>query len=344
MVTVMKRVNRRGRFSIACLLALVLPAQASHLPLFDDHAVLDVTLSGPVERVIEDKSGSEEHDFTLSIDGREQDLEIRIRGQSRIELCDFPPLRLDFPRKRNDEGVFAGQNKLKLVTHCSSSGRSQESMLREYLAYRMLNLLTEASYDVRLLRITYAETERRGSSREPRYAFVVESAENLAHRIGGAPMETSGVAKPLLDQQQLATVNLFQYLIGNVDWSLAAAVAGEACCHNGDLFYIKGRYVVVPYDFDLSLLVDARYDMANSSKRLQTLRYRKHVGYCMDRDTLEAALEDIVAKREAMMAVIESLPEVDQGQLKRTVKFLDEFFEEADKESKFLKRFERDCL
>lgn len=332
-----------GFLAAAGLLLIALAASASHLPLFEENTVLEVTLSGPLERVISDKSGKDEYPFALSVAGIEQDLDVRIRGQSRIRLCDFPPLRLDFPLSRNDAGVFAGQNKLKLVTHCSSSGRSQENLLREYAAYRMLNRLTDASYDVRLLRISYVETGRRAPARPPRYGFVVESSENLAHRLGGAPIAVQGIVMPALDQRRLAIVNLFQYLIGNIDWSLAAAEAGETCCHNVDLFYVNGKYVLVPFDFDLSKIVDARYEPDASAARLQTVRYRKHVGYCVDRATMAAALDEIHAQREPILAEFQALPGVNPKQLRRGVRFLEEFFEAAADDAKFLDEFERDC-
>mgnify|MGYP000662252091 CR=1 FL=1 len=61
-------------------------------------------------------------------------------------------------------------------------------MLREYLAYRLLNAMTDLSFRVRLLEVTWVDSdERRG--RMVRSAFLIEHRNRLAARIGMEPRE-----------------------------------------------------------------------------------------------------------------------------------------------------------
>ncbi|MFB3056271.1 MAG: hypothetical protein ACE1ZQ_03795, partial [Ignavibacteriaceae bacterium] len=65
--------------------------------------------------------------------GAVQRLNIKIttRGHSRLESCNFPPLRLIFDPEKSRSTVFEGQRRVKMVTQCKSgcSKRSGDSIL-----------------------------------------------------------------------------------------------------------------------------------------------------------------------------------------------------------------------
>ncbi|MCJ7815624.1 MAG: hypothetical protein MUP31_06190, partial [Xanthomonadales bacterium] len=141
------------------LLALASPAGAS--PLFEDETVREITLSGPFSSLIKDKENREEIPFVLYENGLEHLIKIRVRGKSRTSVCDFPPLRLNFSPDKTAETVFANQNKLKLVTHCKNKDSAQANILKEYAAYKIFNLISDVSYKVRLVHVTYMDTDKR---------------------------------------------------------------------------------------------------------------------------------------------------------------------------------------
>ena len=105
-------------------------------------------------------------------DGTELPLKVSPRGKSRRKQCDFPPLRLDFKKKATDGSIFAGQNKLKLVTHCSRRLARGGYLAAEMLAYRLFNTLTDASFRVRAVQIDYVDTDKEHSESWP--GFVIE--------------------------------------------------------------------------------------------------------------------------------------------------------------------------
>ncbi|MEJ2257310.1 MAG: hypothetical protein P8X98_09930 [Woeseiaceae bacterium] len=134
------------------------------VPLFEDNGVLDVTITAPFDNIMHTRSLEEEMPGTLvyvdPVTGEEVslDIEVRARGKFRRqkEICSFAPLRLDF--RKSNTTLFANSDKLKLVTHCrNGSKKYAQSVYKEYLAYRILNLLTDFSFRVRLLNVRYVD-------------------------------------------------------------------------------------------------------------------------------------------------------------------------------------------
>lgn len=325
-------------------MALVVAAPCTAASLFDDSSILEVTLQGPLSSVIKDAEDRGEQQFSLGLNGRAASVDVRVRGKSRAEHCRFPPLRLDFASKDMTDGPFVGQNKLKLVTHCGGNSRYEQNVLEEYAAYQIMNVLTDISFRVRLLRVTYVDTEKPGGDPLTRFAFVIESDEQLARRIGGETLEVRGVARTMLDESHVTLVYVFHYLIGNTDWSLVRAFVDEHCCHNGKLFNVAERTFYVPYDFDMSGLVNARYAKPQAELRLRNVRTRRYRGYCTNRETLQAALGVVRSRKVAILDVIENLPGMSEKNRLRQYRYIDKFFEAADDESKLLTEFERRCL
>lgn len=125
-------------FSLAFLWVAV---QANASPLFDDNAVIDVELTGPIGSLTKNKDDRTEQLFVLKANGVEQDVQVRVRGKSRLRLCKFPPLRFNFSESDTEQTVFAGhvfagQDKIKLVTHCRSNDAAQVDALQETAVYR----------------------------------------------------------------------------------------------------------------------------------------------------------------------------------------------------------------
>ena len=330
------------------LLILIMLAAFSHAnasSLFEDDSVLEVSLSGPLSSLFEDLDETSELPFLLRVNDAEHSIKVRARGKSRKRVCDFPPLRLNFSAGETTQSVFDGQDKLKLVSLCQENAAAQVNTLQEYAAYRMLNLISDVSYKVRLLRITYTDTDGRLKENTfERYGFVIESASELADRVGGQPVDVPGISLRSLDSRQAATVYIFQYLIGNTDWSLVTAAEDETCCHNGDLFDIESNRYYVPYDFDLSGLVNASYARPDSSLRISKVTKRLYRGFCMPTDEVKEALSAITAQRVDILDVIRQLPGLSEKEIKGTAKYLDQFFDRAKNVDKMVQSFERKCL
>lgn len=336
---------------VALLLISLLPVGApAASALFDSDEVLELRLSGPLGTISRNRKDDEreEHRFTAAIGDRELPVHVRVRGKSRTLHCEFPPLRLRFEADAVAGTVLAGQEKLKLVTHCRS-GRDhyENNLLDEYTAYRIFNLVSSMSYRVRLLRVTYVDTDNRLKDLEkPYYAILLESDDELAQRIGGSVAKSPGVRFSQLDPQQTARMSVFHYLVGNTDWSLVAAEDEDSCCHNVDLVANGEEIFPVPYDFDRSGLVNAKYAKPAEGARVRKVTSRLYRGYCrLPTDDLAHALDAIVALRAPIASIAGNVPVVGKASAEERVRYLDGFFEEAvDDREKLLERFGKDCI
>ena len=270
-------------------------------------------------------------------------VKVRARGNSRLRVCSFPPLRLNFDKDETAGSVFAGQDKLKLVTHCKRGNAAQADLLQEYAAYRVLNLITPTSYRVRLLRISYVDDSQARDAQE-HFAFLLESKDALAARLSAQPFATKAISRRQLDTAHAARVFTFQYLIGNTDWSMVTPEGQQHCCHNGDLIKAEPSLFYLPYDFDLAGLVNAKYAYPAPQLRIRKVTQRLYRGLCLPEDVLRPAVEDILGQRQATLELINNLPGLSRQERSRTVKYLQEFYQQAQDIDTLLALFEKSCL
>lgn len=312
--------------------------------LFDSDNVLDVEIRGALWSLVQGKQEREEYPVVISAGGHDFEIKARARGNSRLRLCRFPPLRLDFTGAATAGTVFEGLGRVRMVTHCNrSNARSEDAGLNEFAAYRLFNALTENSYRVRLLRVNYRDSDERLKGLDkPYYGFVMEPDSHLEERLTSRDLDVTGVVYRRLDQAQVALMTVFQYMIGNPDWSLVAGDGEDECCHNVRLFDTGDSWLTIPYDFDLSGLVNARY---RTSDKLVQSRRRVYLGLCKAaREDVASAVRQIVVRKDALLRIAGEIPSVDEKARSRRVKYLDGFFAEAADEERLVARFERRCL
>ncbi|MDH3367512.1 MAG: hypothetical protein OEO17_06675, partial [Gemmatimonadota bacterium] len=209
-------------------------------PLFASHDVLELRIEAPFNTILKDRDQeSEYHPGTLSYvdesgDSVVLDVRVRTRGKFRLQkrTCGFPNLHVNFRRQQVENTVFAGQNRLSIVAHCQDTKSEYEQFtLQEYLIYRTFNQLTDKSVRVRLTRATYIDTEAKRDSLT-KYMFILESFDMLATRHGWEVIEVPVVPPDQQHAPSLLLFEVFQFLIGNTDWSAFQAAAGASCCHN----------------------------------------------------------------------------------------------------------------
>ena len=321
--------------------------------LFTSDELLTLTIEAPLKSIFRQRGQeSDDHDATLrytGADGAEIVLEIGLRTRGKFRLkrstCNFPPLRLNIKTQQAENTVFAGQDKLKIVTHCQD-GRSQyeQYVLQEYLVYRLYNLLSDLSFRVRLAHITYVDTDEDRDTLT-RYAFLIEDEDMVAFRSGWDALAVPQVPPDVYDQDQLNLVEVFQYLIGNTDWdAFRNAPDEDACCHNvkvvGDMI---GPVFPIPYDFDFSGIVDTRYATPDPSMDIRRVRQRVYRGICRPREEIDATLRVFQEHKEAIYSLYREQAGLEDRTLERTIEYLDDFYEIIEDPGKVRSRIERRC-
>ena len=304
-------------------------------PLFQSNDILQVTIEGPLSTLIREKSKDDylKGEFRFApTDGDEItfDIKFKARGNFRHENCDYPPVRLNFKKSQTKHTLFDKQDKLKLVVHCSRRALYHQIVLQEYLAYRVLNTLTDASMRVRLLQVTYVDTESDLVS-DPRYAFLIEDSERTAKRLG---LKEHKVARSSVSQMQPEHLNLtsiFEYFIGNTDFSPVAGPPGEDCCHNYNLFRSKDNPIIaIPYDFDQSGFVDAPYANPNPTFRIRSVKQRVYRGRCVNNEHVQGSIEKFREHRDSFFALVAAQEGFVADTREDLVKFMNQFYEWID--------------
>ena len=297
-------------------------------PLFADEATIHVTIGGPISRLTRHAGGGEvSAPAVLTVDGAPMPITLSLRGRTRrlTDACQFPPLRIAFAQ-RPEGGLFAGQKSLKLVTHCRAAPSFQQYVLLEYSAYRLFNRLTPLSFRARLAQVDYVDEAGRPIT--SRLGYFLEDPSDVAKRSGLREVKAGErIALGQLAPAEAGRVAAFEYLIGNLDWSMIAGPKGTACCHNVKLLGGAGPGGVLlptPYDFDSSGLVDAPYAMPPAGIDLQDVKIRRFRGYCRHVTEARAAAGEMAGRRDELLGVLASTPGLEEGPRRKASAYLDE--------------------
>ena len=320
------------------------PAAASDVPLFGEHD--DTPLSVELRFAQRDVMRSDEDDdpvpgeFLLE-DGTVLAVKVSARGKSRRAQCDFDPLWIDFKKKDTAGTIFAGQNKLKLVTHCAAKYARKDYMATEYLVYRLFNLLTDASFRVRPLNVTYVDNARDKS--ETRVAFFIEHKKGLAKRLGVEIVEVDKLQQGRLDMDYAALVAVFQLMVANTDYSMLSGPPGDECCHNVVPIDAPSGVQGVPYDFDSTGFVDPPYAAPIESLGIRRLSQRLYRGYCAHNDQLAGAIAELQRQRDAIYELLNGFTAMPAYNAKRKVNFVDAFYEILDNPKQVQRKIIKKC-
>jgi hypothetical protein len=325
--------------------------RAERSPLFQSDDVIRMTLRTDIKWLRDERNDSVEVEGTLTfidMDGSEivTPVDTRTRGNFRRNKrnCNFPPLRLDFPTGQMEGTVFEGQDKLKLVAPCNDgSDQYQNYVLDEYLVYRLLNILTPHSFRVRLVEITFEDVAD-GYDTRTKVGFLIEDEERMAERSRATFEEVSQFHPARSFGEYSVLVAMFNYMIANTDWSAVSF-------HNVKLIRTEdGRYLTVPYDFDFSGAVNARYATVDPSiqDRVRSVTNRLYRGFCRPELTHPEAVAPFAETRDQVRALYEEFAALgfetfDADDAKDAVDFLDDFYKVVDDGREFERRILRDC-
>ena len=124
-------------FGLLATVPVAVSAQPGAKPLFASDAPIHIAIQGPVGAVVRKAAGNvTPQPASLVVAGTTETLPIQLsaRGLSRrtAGICSFPPLRVEFTQPPAAQSLFAGQKRLKLVTHCQQSAGYQQHLLLEY--------------------------------------------------------------------------------------------------------------------------------------------------------------------------------------------------------------------
>jgi hypothetical protein len=303
-------------------------------PLFTSETPLDVTFTTNVKQLRGDRSQTSPYRSAalayVGADGKTVTVPIRVKthGIWRLKHCDFPPLRFNISNKETKGTLFHDLQKPKVVNVCNDRDNWEQLLLQEMQLYRIYRLLTPASHRVRTLRIAYADSAS-GKVIATRYAFLFEDPDEMADRLGGRLTKLKGASADDLDPEVAAIAYLFEYMIGNTDFSFAGL-------HNGELVTKPDGSPALPvgYDFDFSGAVNAPYATVDPRLSVKRVRDRLFRGYCVLKPEMSFAVDLFKKKKDAIYALYRD----EVGKLlkpdvvKETLEYYDDFYESLKNE------------
>ncbi len=321
-------------------------------PLFQSNDTLELRIAAPLDTLMRDRPDEEDLEGEASwaaADGTAVTVKVKLRTRGNYrrqpDICPFAPVRLDFKKSDVQDTLFDGQDKLKLVTHCKTgSRRSAQFLLREYLVYRMFNTLSDLSFRVRLLKLTWENTEDDGKSFEAP-AFLIESEDRLARRIDLPPAAIPEGDIDALDPDYTNLTSLFHYFVGNTDYSPIAGPQGEDCCHNSTLFgSVDTALYPVPYDFDMSGMVNADYASPNPKFGIRDVKTRLYRGRCPFNDRLPSSIAAFDGQRASLFALLETLDGLSGWSQRDMNGFMEAFYETVSDPAQVEKQITAKCV
>ena len=315
---------------LPALLVLCVPLNslmaAEAAPLFTSTDLLEIKLAGTFRNI--DRTRDKEREYERGLmswveNDQEKSLEVKyeVRGNFRLreDICNYAQLWVDMDKDDVDDTFFAKQNKLKLVVQCKNPARFERYIVKEHQAYQLFNVISDLTFRSRLLRVTYADTER--NNERTHLGLFIEHKDGVAERNDMENVDLNRIPLAELDQLRGTLVSLFMFMVGNTDFSLISAPEDE-CCHNAKLFQVEGvnHYFPAPYDFDSTGYVDATYAQTNPSLRLRSVRF------CVPENIMNEALSQFRAKEGQLLAIAGDTTYVDDKTANSSVEYLQDFF------------------
>ncbi|PKQ60873.1 hypothetical protein BZG02_17915 [Labilibaculum filiforme] len=277
------------------------------LPLFKNDQLLKLELKADFSCLLNDVGENRDYhkcQFKLddhdNLSGIKIEVEVMTRGNFRRQKqnCNFPPLRFKFPEKAIVGTEFEGQSKLKYVSHCQSNlGGFEQNTIKEYLIYKMYNLIEAHSYRVRLSQILFIDSITKDSIK--RYGFFLEDRNDVAARNGKSVLHYKNIKQYNMLRTNIVKLSLFQLMIGNSDWNVERL-------HNIDILSVDENSIpmAVPFDFDWSGIINQAYFTLDPAIAPDAKYKRKYKGFRWSDKDLELAFSDFYELKEPFLNLI----------------------------------------
>jgi len=295
--------------------------------LFNSDSTIQLQISCDLEEILNDRGEENKyHDALFNFNNTVYTVKLKTRGiyRRKKENCFLPPLWLKFDKKQMIGSIFSEYKKLKLVLPCYNKPVYKQYILKEYLAYKIYNILTDYSFKVRLIKLKIIDLDNKYAPIEC-FAFFIEPYKNLCKRVSAYPLEVKNIHPNFTNTEMITLLSVFQYMIGNTDWSVKAL-------HNIKLISFENskKPIAVPYDFDQCGLVNASYALAAEHLNIESVRTRVYNGYYQPIEVLQPILDKFRQNKKKIYQAVYSVPGLKKRYIDETIKYFDQFYKTID--------------
>ncbi|MBT5925377.1 MAG: hypothetical protein HOH33_02030 [Verrucomicrobia bacterium] len=248
--------------------------------IFDHSATVAIILSGPFQQhfdlafaglpdgIFPPVREKPYFDGTLSFGEETWPVRMRVRGNSSLQECPFPKLKLKINSKTREGTPLENAREIKIGSHCAEGGlgnigrlRHELATFREVLLYEAMQTLGFISPRVRRATIEYHDTSDlddplRSEWKLTKMAFIMDHVEVIAEHLNGRALEDEEVAalsQAQFSEQLIIELQLFHAMVGN--WDYALSTDGKGLWNTEVIEMPDKALVPVAGDFDLAAWV-----------------------------------------------------------------------------------------
>ena len=296
----------------------------SSFRLFEEEDILNISLSFDIDRFMKEKPEEEYLDAQIAIYGVDtiySGLRISARGNYRRRTCEFPPIMLNFDNLETGYSDLDGLNKVKLVSHCQDEEIYDTYLLREFLIYKLYNIITDFSFRVRLLNINYYDIHF-DTLYLNKKGFIIEPVNTLEERFGEDEIEDIEITSEEIENELILKLSVFQYIIANSDWFLPTM-------HNLKIFGNEDslkNLIAVPYDFDYTGWVNTHYAYAREDLGLEDIRDRAFYGPCRGEEEYRPILDYYLGLEDIFIDTIKDFEYLMGPERRDLIQFVKSFY------------------
>lgn len=329
--------NRLLRLISSPIFFLQIALLAQNPQVFTSDIPLEMALQFARKELLEQTNDSTYMPTTLEVFSGDESYviqaEIRSRGDFRKKNCFYVPLKFKLEATQTSGTPLAGISKFKLVLPCNLEPDNDNALMKEYLAYKIYEQLMPYHFRTKLIDVQWKDTSRKRARIYQAKAIILEDIDDVALRYG-----SKEIKRMIPPQQQDDTTSVglayFEYLIANTDFSTRGR-------HNIKLIFKQGRILPIPYDFDLSGLVNASYaevsGTSNLSKRIDEVTQRAYKGFIRDEAVMRAMRGYYLEQKDLVLSVISAHKGLfkDRGTTRKMVQFITDFYKVLEDDKKF---------
>lgn len=312
--------------------------------LFGIYEPLVLTIKFNIKEFRKTKKDEKYHkaEMTCSVDENFQvthDVRVRARGKFRRDHCQMPPFWLNIRYAGIEAEDLTDVVKMKVVTRCNSSAQYENYVLREYLVYKIYELLSPYSFNTRLVRLKYVDTGRKNRVSE-NWGFIIEPENMMAERNNAMAIKSDVLSVRTVNKEIMDHVAYFSYMIGQSDFS----VTGR---HNLKILTLKDYgptgFIPVPYDFDYTGMVDAHYATPGDNLGITSVKQRYYLGTCRTEEVHEQTIAWLASYRDEIKDLILSFEYLDERERVDVWNYLESYFEETEQKNFIGRRITPTC-
>ena len=252
---------------------------------------------------------------------KEIDVSLRARGNFRRKHCYFTPVKIKIKKRDASNTIFSDNRTLKLVLPCKNDRDKNDNILKEFIAYKIYEIISPFYFKTRRLEINYTDQKRKNQKNFNLTGFFIEDDDKVAKRFDSKIIKRK-ISPLAMDDFNSVNLSFFNFLIGNTDFSSAHQ-------HNGKLLFYEKKIIPIPYDFDLTGWVKPKYGLGITNRLGYSFEERNYIGFKREKSIYSKVRNHYLTLKEKILKTVELYePEFEyKKSYNLMMNYLGEFYE-----------------